>query len=457
MAGQQHESAMAVMTLGEHLEELRRRLIVCLVAVAAVFIVCWLRRGYVMAVLRGPHERVMRAFDLSTLLKYQSYLEPVWTQLTACFVVALIIAAPIIIYQTWAFVAPGLFPHERRKVFRLGTACVVCFFAGISFGYFVFEPVAFSYLLRLAGPGTEPVLMIGPYVKVFFLLTFALGIAFQTPVVIYHLIRWGVITVEGLRRSRKGVILGAFILGAVLTPPDPLTQIMMATTLIILYDLGALVAAPGRATFGAFLRFTGVVVLVAAGLALWFNFRNVAELTVLKGEASVGELVLARGESAGIRRGAACEAGPDAVTRLTFGSKEGKAAYLAGEGRLRVHAPDSLSLLGGECLVQSDGRGGPVQVHAPAATVLVEKASVELLAPRPDVLTVTVFTGEVTARAGEASKRITAGHTATFHSGGTPADVTEAVRRWEERLKPEDHHNDTTSTTTKEPEQRPTE
>ncbi len=184
MGTEEAESGMKVMPLGQHLEELRRRIIVCIVAFAAVFLACWVVRDRLMALLVWPHVRVMRSFELDPALKFQSYMEPVLAQLKACAIAAVALAAPVIIYEIWAFVAPGLFAHERRKAVWLGAACVACFFAGIAFGYFLFIPVALRYLLLLSGPTTEPVLMVGAYLTTFFLLTLALGVAFQTPVVI---------------------------------------------------------------------------------------------------------------------------------------------------------------------------------------------------------------------------------------------------------------------------------
>lgn len=422
------------MPLGAHLEELRSRLIKCLMILAGTFILCWVFRERLMTVLTRPHVSAMRAFELETSLKFRSYLEPVVAQLKACVVVALVLTAPVLIYQIWAFVAPGLFRHERYRTLKLGAACLLCFASGVCFGYFLFVPVALRYLLGLSGADTEPVLMIGSYLSMFFLLTFALGVAFQTPVVIYYLIRWGVLNAESLQKNRKVVILAAFVIAAVLTPPDPLTQAMMAVTLIVLYDLGGLLAAPSRATVKSFFKFTGAVVLVAGVFAGWYAFWPVAEVSALQGVVEAGKRQLSAGQAAKLPRGVVCRTGTDATARIAFGREGGPEVYLAGGGRLHIHGPRSISLYDGHSLVASPDAGTGLTVHTAPATVTVAGARAELSCPDDDTLVVGVFEGQVLVKIGGETKRITAGQTATFRKGGEAADLSGAQRRWRELL-----------------------
>lgn len=428
---------MAVMSLGAHLEELRARLMKCLVALAGAFILCWVFRVQLMVILMRPHVSAMRVFELDATLKFRSYLEPIMAQLKACIVVALVITAPIIIYQTWAFVAPGLFPHERHKTVKLGAACVACFAGGVLFGYFLFVPLALRYLLSLSGPAMEPVLMIDSYLSLFFLLTFGLGVAFQTPVVVFCLIRWGVLDVQSLQKNRKAVILAAFVLGAILTPgPDPVTQIMMAVTLMVLYDLGGLFAAPSAGTVKGFLKFTGTVAVLGAGLVSWRAFWPVAEASVLKGAVTVGDSPVEAGRPAKVRRGAVCRTGKNSAARIAFGRKRVREVFLAEDGRLQVNGPQSVLLLGGESLVVIPLGSAEITVHSAPATVIVAGARAQLSSPRPSTLTVTVFDGEVDVKSGGQSRRIAAGETATFQTGGEPVDASEAERRWHDLIKP---------------------
>ncbi len=418
------------MPLGAHLEELRSRLIKCLLALAGTFILCWVFRERLMAILVGPHVSAMRAFELDTTLKFRSYLEPVVAQLKACVVASLVVTAPVIIYQTWAFIAPGLFPRERYKAVKLGAACMVCFAAGVCFGYFVFVPVALRYLLRLSGAATEPVLMVGAYLSMFFVLTFALGIAFQTPVVVYYLVRWGVVDVQGLQKNRKPVILGAFVIGAFLTPPDPLTQILMAVTLIVLYDLGGLLAAPSRATLVGFFKFTGLVALVGGVFVSWYSFWPVAQFHVLEGAAEVGGRQFSAGQVTGLRRGAMCRTGKDGSARIVLGGRDGPEIYLAGSARMQVNGPANVRLFVGQSLVVSRNPGSEFSLHAAPARAVLARARAEFTCPDEDTLAVTVFEGEVLAKVGTQTRRIAAGQTVTFRNGGEPTDVSDAERRW---------------------------
>ena len=423
------ESQIAVMSLGEHLEELRRRVIICLLAVGAAFIVCWLfLRDGIRMIVQRPHVRAMEALELDTALKFSTYFESLVAQLKTCLAFGLVLVSPVVVYQLWAFVAPGLFPHERRRGIKLAGACMVCLAAGVLFGYFVFLPVALRYLISLSGGWAEPVLMIGSYLSLVFLLTVALAVAFQTPVVVFYLIRWGVVDAAAMRRHRRGVILGAFIVGAFLTPPDPLTQMMMALTLIVLYDLGGLLAAPSWPAFRNFFGLAGAIFL-ACGVALaWFHLKPVGELTALRGEVRVGEAVVSVGEAVGVKRGVVCRTGPDGVAEVELGGK-GR-LHLAPDGRLQLHGPADLSLYAGRCLAEGPEGGPELAVRSKPAKAMLTGGRAEFAAPEPDALTVTAFAGTVQVSSGGLERHVTAGQTATFRTGGEPADLTGAESEW---------------------------
>jgi sec-independent protein translocase protein TatC len=424
------EPEMAVMSLGQHLEELRARVIICLLAIGGAFVVCWVFREELRVVVLRPHVLAMRALELDTALKFSSYLESFVAQLKTCTVFALVLVSPVIIYQLWAFIAPGLFPHERRRSLKLAAACIVCVVAGVCFGYFVFLPVALRYLISLSGGWAEPVLMISSYLALVFMLTVALAAAFQTPVIIFYLIRWGVITPESLRRHRKAVILAAFIIGAVLTPPDPMTQMMMASTLIVLYDLGGLVAAPSRPAFRNFFGFTGAIV-VAGGVALaWFHLWPVGRLTALKGDVRIGQAVVAAGQTVGVKRGRVCRTGSDGVAEIKLSGGDGAVVDLAPDGRLQVHSRTGMSLYAGRCLAESREDASELTVRAAPGKALLAGGRAEFDVPDPDALTVTTFAGTVQVTAGGQDRHVAAGQTATFRTGGEPADVSDAESRW---------------------------
>ena len=430
-AGDPHEPRAAVMSLGEHLDELRVRVIRCLLVVAGAFMLCWFLRDRLRVIVLRPHVRAMQALDLDTVLNFSSHFETLVAQIKACGLIAAVLASPVILYQIWAFVAPGLFPHERRRSMRLAVACMVCLAAGIVFGYFVFVPTALRYLVSLSGGWAKPVLMISSYLSLLFLLTLALAVAFQTPVIIYYLVRWGVVTPAALRRHRKGVILGAFVVGAFFTPPDPVTQIMMALTLIILYDLGGLVAAPTWSSFRSFFGFTGGILLAGLAFAGWFHFSPVGRVEAVRGAVFVGGRSVAGPGDVGVRRGEVCRTGADGLARVRLGGADGPVIYLTAQGRLQVHGPADLSLYAGRCLLDCKGEEREVSVRSAPGTALAVGARAEFLVPDSDTVTVTVFSGVVRVSAGGQDRRIAAGQSATFRRGGEPADLTAAEQRWQ--------------------------
>ena len=166
------------------------------------------------------------------------FLVPMKVALLVAFVVAL----PYVLYQAWAFVAPGLYAHEKRLVLPLVTASFLLFLVGMAFAYFVVFPVIFKFMASIAPEGVAWMTDIEKYLS-FALTTFvAFGVTFEVPVVVIVLVRMGVVSIAKLREIRPYVIVGAFVVGAVFTPPDVLSQLMLAVPLCILYEVGIIVA-----------------------------------------------------------------------------------------------------------------------------------------------------------------------------------------------------------------------
>jgi sec-independent protein translocase protein TatC len=159
------------------------------------------------------------------------------------FLVAFVIALPYVLYQAWAFVAPGLYAHEKRLVLPLVAASSALFLVGMAFAYFIVFPVVFKFMASIAPEGVAWMTDIEKYLS-FVLTTFvAFGVTFEVPVVVIVLVRMGIVSVAKLREIRPYVIVGAFIVGAVFTPPDVLSQLMLAVPLCILYEVGILLAS----------------------------------------------------------------------------------------------------------------------------------------------------------------------------------------------------------------------
>jgi sec-independent protein translocase protein TatC len=158
------------------------------------------------------------------------------------FLVAFVVALPYVLYQVWAFVAPGLYMHEKRLVGPLVVASSVLFIAGMSFAYFLVFPVVFKFMASVAPEGVAWMTDIDKYLS-FALTTFvAFGVTFEVPVAVIVLVRAGVVSVEKLKEIRPYVIVGAFVIGAIFTPPDVISQVMLAVPLWFLYELGIVAA-----------------------------------------------------------------------------------------------------------------------------------------------------------------------------------------------------------------------
>jgi len=226
-------------TFISHLVELRNRLLRAIVAVLIVFLCLfpWAKDLYtllaqpLLAVL--PQGGQMIATDVVGV-----FLVPVKVALLVAFVIAL----PYVLYQLWAFVAPGLYAHEKRLVTPLIITSTFLFVAGMAFAYFLVFPVVFKFMASIAPEGVAWMTDIEKYLSFAVTMFLAFGVTFEVPVAVVLLVRMGVISVEKLREIRSYVIVGAFVIGAVFTPPDVISQLMLAFPLWLLYELGIVVA-----------------------------------------------------------------------------------------------------------------------------------------------------------------------------------------------------------------------
>jgi sec-independent protein translocase protein TatC len=226
-------------TFISHLVELRDRLLRAILAVVLVFLCLFPWAKDLYALLAMPLLSVLpKGGQMIATDVVGVFLVPVKVAMLVAFVIAL----PYVLYQAWAFVAPGLYAHERRLVLPLVVASSVLFVVGMSFAYFLVFPVVFKFMASIAPEGVAWMTDIDKYLS-FVLTTFiAFGVTFEVPVVVIVLVRVGLVSLEKLREIRPYVIVGAFVVGAVFTPPDVLSQVMLAVPLWILYELGLVLA-----------------------------------------------------------------------------------------------------------------------------------------------------------------------------------------------------------------------
>ncbi|MBN1831440.1 MAG: twin-arginine translocase subunit TatC [Deltaproteobacteria bacterium] len=222
-----------------HLEELRKRLIACAIAVGIGFVVCYAFRERLFLILVSPLKGVLQTGDK---LIYTHLLAAFLTYLKTAAVAGVLLAAPYLFYQIWMFIAPGLYQHEKKYVIPFVVYSTLLFVGGALFGYFIVFPFGFQYFLSFENAFIQPLPSINEYFSLAIRLLFCFGIAFELPVIIYFLTKIGIVTPESLKKKRKYAVLLMFIVSAILTPPDPASQVMMALPLIILYEIGIIVA-----------------------------------------------------------------------------------------------------------------------------------------------------------------------------------------------------------------------
>ena len=226
-------------TFISHLIELRSRLLRSIVAIVVVLVCLFPWAKDIYAALAAPllkalpHGSTMIATDVTG-----TFLVPLKVTLMAAFLIAL----PYVLYQVWAFVAPGLYQHEKRLALPVIFSSVIFFALGMAFAYFIVFPIAFGFFAGYTPAGVQMMTDIDKYLSFVLTMFVAFGITFEVPVVVVVLVRLGVVSLEKLRSIRGYVIVGAFIVGAIFTPPDVLSQVMLAVPLWLLYELGLLVA-----------------------------------------------------------------------------------------------------------------------------------------------------------------------------------------------------------------------
>jgi sec-independent protein translocase protein TatC len=168
---------------------------------------------------------------------------PFFVPVKVTLMAAFLLAMPWVFYQAWAFVAPGLYQHEKRIGVPLVIASVILFLMGMAFAYFLVFPVVFGFIVGVAPAGVAVMTDIGKYLDFVMTLFMAFGVTFEVPVAVVLLVKMGMVSVAKLREIRPYVVVGAFVVGAIFTPPDIVSQFMLAVPLWVLYELGIVVAA----------------------------------------------------------------------------------------------------------------------------------------------------------------------------------------------------------------------
>jgi len=223
-----------------HLLELRRRILYAVLAVFIGFLLSYPFSPQIYTILAQPLVRILPA---GSHLIYTSLPEAFLTNVQLSLICGFVLALPVVLYQFWAFVAPGLYAHERRLVFPLIFVSLSLFAIGVLFAYFIVLPNAFRFFLSFSGTEMTAMPKVDKYLSLIVKFSLAFGLAFQIPVLIVVLVRVGILQVESLRRGRRYAFLICAVAAAILSPPDVMSMILLLIPMYLLFELGLLFAA----------------------------------------------------------------------------------------------------------------------------------------------------------------------------------------------------------------------
>lgn len=229
------EEELEEATLISHLVELRSRVLKASLAILFVFL-CLV--PFAQEIFTAVADPLMAALPEGSTMIATQVASPFLTPFKTTLFVALFFAMPVVIYQVWAFVAPGLYRREKSFAIPLVLSSIMLFYAGIAFAYFVVFPLMFAFFTAVTPEGVAMMTDISSYLDFILTIFFAFGLAFEVPIATVMLVSTGLMSAESLKRKRPFVFLGAFVLGMILTPPDIISQTLLAVPVYLLYEAG---------------------------------------------------------------------------------------------------------------------------------------------------------------------------------------------------------------------------
>ncbi|MGM3159549.1 Sec-independent protein translocase subunit TatC [Dickeya undicola] len=222
-----------------HLIELRKRLLNSIISVLVVFLVLVYFANDIYQIVSAP---LIKQLPAGASMIATDVASPFFTPIKLTLIVSVFLSAPLVLYQVWAFVAPALYKHERRLMMPLLVSSSLLFYMGMAFAYFIVFPLAFSFFAQTAPKGVLIATDINNYLDFVMALFMAFGVSFEVPVAIVLLCWSGVVTPESLKQKRPYVLVGAFVVGMLLTPPDVFSQTLLAIPMYLLFEIGVFFA-----------------------------------------------------------------------------------------------------------------------------------------------------------------------------------------------------------------------
>lgn len=413
------------MSLGAHLEELRRRVVYSVIAIVVCFLLCWFFKVQILDIAKRPHKFAMEKVALSTELQVLSYQEGFYAYMKLCFITSVFLAYPFVIYQIWQFVSVGLYKKEQRYVLLFLPVSYVAFVVGGLFGYFLLIPFGLQFLIGILGPGIQPIITMKDYVSFVFMLTVALGLVFQLPLIMLLLSKIRFITPDKFISWRKYAVLVIFIIAAVVTPPDPFTQTMTAVPMIVLYELGILIARPTKKGF----IFLGAIVgcgLIMMGTVYYYLTHKGGEINLAN---SRGEIQFLYPESkewnkisnhTRFRSGIILRTGNEGGTALS--TKKGIDVGMDANTEVHFIDPLKLRLQSGQILISVKKSDVPLEIGTPNGRIKTKDGTLNIQA-KDFVTVVTAVKGEATLLVEGEEKKLLEGRQHKISIGGEPVDI----------------------------------
>ena len=421
--------------ISEHLEELRSRIIKSILIVIGLFFINWFFKAKILDIVKKPHSITMKNLGLSQSLQVLSYQEGFYAYIKLCLITSVFMAYPLILYQIWKFVEAGLFQKERRYVKTFAPISYIAFITGVLFGYYFLIPYGLQFLIKILGGGVQPMITMSQYISLVTLLTLALGIVFQLPLVMLFIAKIGMLKAEDFIKWRLYAILIIFILAAVITPPDPFTQIMTALPMIILYEVGILTIRPTKKAVQRFGILLGIGVLLIFIVYLVFtlptkaNFLESTGIVKILPDASTNWRPLS--SESKIHNGATLRTEKD--SKASFLLKDGTYVIMDIDTEIKFVKNRNLHLIDGQILIAIKADDKPFMIAAKDNVVTSNNSTIDIRLSKYRVF-VTVTKGEATVVANGQKKKIFEGRQLRFVTGGRPANINKVIK-WAKEMR----------------------
>jgi len=421
--------------ISEHLEELRSRIIKSILIVIGLFFINWFFKAKILDIVKKPHSITMKNLGLSQSLQVLSYQEGFYAYIKLCLITSVFMAYPLILYQIWRFVEAGLFKKERRYVKTFAPISYVAFITGVLFGYYFLIPYGLQFLIKILGGGIQPMITMSQYISLVTLLTLALGIVFQLPLVMLFIAKIGMLKADDFIKWRLYAILIIFILAAVITPPDPFTQIMTALPMIILYEVGILTIRPTKKAVKRFGILLGIGVLLIFIVYLVFtlptkaNFLESTGIVKILPDANTNWRPLS--SESKIHNGATLKT--ERGSKASFLLKDGTYVIMDVDTEIKFVKNRNLHLIDGQILIVIKADEKPFMIAAKDNVVTSNNSTIDIRISKHRVF-VTVTKGEATVVANGQEKKIFEGRQLRFVTGGRPANINKVIK-WAKEMR----------------------